>query len=262
MNRSSGNQVIYPTEQQILDYFANLPTEVKEEFVPLLEEAHRNYRRVVQQTPENPQNRIDRLCAMADSIFKTQVSKRLRARSGMFEEFQRAIGLDGGDAELGWWYAYRLYSLAERGRLLAIWHNKIKAFLWDRIREAENLWYTPDLVPAGWEAFFGPAAAGPAACKPEPPVKDRKPPEAFFEAYRAKNPTMSYDKIAGRIGISRDSLFKIKEETDWVREYAYEAAAAELGCRPEDLHPRTLPKRPRQKRGSPKPSARVPKTQT
>lgn len=165
--------MIYPTEQQIIDYFANLPTEVKEEFAPMLEEAHGNYRRVVQQAPENPQNRIDRLCAMADSIFKTQVSKRLRARSGMFEEFQRAIGLDGGDAELGFWYAHRLYNLAERGRMLVIWARQIQSHLWERIGEAENLWYTPDLVPEGWEPFLAkpesrpPGTAGPPRPEPE-----------------------------------------------------------------------------------------------
>ena len=77
---------------------------------------------------------------------------------------------------------------------------------------------------------------------------ERKPPTEFFDAYRAKNPTISYDQMAAKIGISRDSLFKIKEEKAWVREYAYEAVAQTLGCRPENLHPRRIIKTPRRGR--------------
>jgi hypothetical protein len=161
VNRSSGNQVIYPTEQDILDFFAKLPEEVQDEF-ELLEKAHGNYRRVFQQFPGDERKRIERLCEIAGTVFKTQASKRLRAHSGTFEDFQRAVGLDGGDAERGFWYAHRLYNLAERGRMLAIWARQIQSYLWERIEEAENMWYTPYLVPVGWKAFFG-AEAGVAS---------------------------------------------------------------------------------------------------
>jgi hypothetical protein len=77
---------------------------------------------------------------------------------------------------------------------------------------------------------------------------DRGSPGEYFEAYRAKHPTVTYDQIAARIGFSRDSLYKIKDETAWVREHAYAATAGLLGCRPEDLHPRNLPRFPRRKR--------------
>jgi hypothetical protein len=80
---------------------------------------------------------------------------------------------------------------------------------------------------------------------------DRKSPAEYFDAYRAKNPGISYRKLAGRIGISYESLFTIKGETAWVRDYAYAAVAGELGCSPADLHPRHLPQRPRRNRSSP-----------
>jgi hypothetical protein len=87
----------------------------------------------------------------------------------------------------------------------------------------------------------------------------RKAPSQYFEAYRAKHPTATYDQIAARIGISRDSLFKIKDETAWVRAHAYTAAGGLLGCDADDLHPRNLPRRPRSKKRG---QGGTPKTQT
>jgi hypothetical protein len=165
--------------------------------------------------------------------------------------------MDGGDAELAFWYAHRLYNLAEGGRMLSIWHRKIQSHLWDGIKEAENLWYTPDLVPEGWEPVLAegrqedPNALAAAGERPEGTAAARQTPADYFEAYRAKNPGVSYRKLAGRIGISYESLFTIKGETAWVRDYAYAAAAGELGCSPEHLHPRHLPRLPRGKRPGP-----------
>jgi hypothetical protein len=204
------------------------------------------------------EKRIGVLCQFAADVFRTEVAKRLREHAGDPEAFRTAISMEGGDAEQAFWYAHRLYNIVERGLMLAIWHRQIRSHLWDRIREAENLWYTPDLVPQGWEPFLAEGSQEcpdeRAALAGEPPrgaVEARQAPADYFEAYRAKNPGISYRKLAGRIGISYESLFTIKGETAWVRDYAYAAAAGELGCRPEDLHPRHLPRLPRRNRSGP-----------
>jgi hypothetical protein len=258
--------VIYPSEREISDFCANLPAAVKDEFAPLLERGQREYRRVWQLEPANEQKQIGVLCQFADAVFRSLAARRLRERAGDFDGFRAAISMDRGDAELSFWYAHRLYNLVERGRMLAIWHRQIESHLWDRIREAENLWYTPDIVPQGWESFLGDVvahASGPAAPSDHHPDASprgaRKAPAEFFEAYRAKHPTATYDQIAARIGISRDSLFKIKDETAWVRAHAYAAAAGLLGCDADDLHPRNLPRRPRSKKRG---QGGTPKTQT
>lgn len=241
--------MIYPTVADIEEFFAKLPAEVQEGFAPPLESAQCRYRRVWQLEPLDEDKRIVVLCEFATTIFKTQTAKLLRTHSGSFDAFRTATSLEGGNAELGFWYAHRLYNLVERGRMLGTWHLKIEPHLWGRIREAENLWYNPDLVPNGWESYFGDVA--PTVPADSVPIlstnADRKPPADFFEAYRAKNPTMTYAQIAGRMGIVYDTLFRIKEERVWVRRDSYEAAADFLGCRPEDLHPRNLPRSPRRR---------------
>lgn len=124
-----------------------------------MESAQPDYRRIWQQEPLNEEKRIEILSQLAADVFKTRTVKRLRARSGEFDAFRSAISLEGGEAELGFWYAHRLYNIVERGRMLGIWHGQIQSHLWDRIREAENLWYNPDLVPKGWEEFCTPSEA-------------------------------------------------------------------------------------------------------
>jgi hypothetical protein len=167
--------VIYPTVADIEEYFAKLPTEVQEEFAPLLESAQGRYRRVWQLEAGNDEKRIEVLWEFAANVFQTRAAKLLRAHSGSFDAFRCAISLDGGFAELGFWYAHRLYNLVELGRMPKTWLWKIEPHLWDRIREAENLWYTPDLVPDGWEKFFGPGAAAGAETPAPSPVHEPYP---------------------------------------------------------------------------------------
>jgi hypothetical protein len=81
----------------------------------------------------------------------------LREHDGDFEAFRRAISLGGGDAEMAFWYAHRLYNLVERGRMLYLWHREVEPYLWACLKEGENLWYTPELVPGGWASFLEPA---------------------------------------------------------------------------------------------------------
>jgi len=160
--------VIYPTVADIEEFFAKLPTEVQEEFAPLVESAQGRYRRVWQLEPLNEEKRIELLWEFAAYVFRTRAAKLLRAHSGSFDDFRRGISLDGGDAELGFWYAHRLYNLVEGGRMLWTWQRQIQPLLWDLIREAENLWYNADLVPKGWENFFGPGAVAAGADAPAP----------------------------------------------------------------------------------------------
>ena len=247
--------VIYPSEGQITDYFSNLPTTIGAEFATALERAQGNYRRVWQLAQvAGKDDRVRVLSQFAGDLFMTRAAKRLEEHAGEFEQFRAAISLNGGDAELAFWFAHRLYNLVERGRMLSVWHRQIESHLWDRIREAENLWYTPDLVPDCWRPFLEAAQGSQerpeisAGERPAETAESRRAPAEYFEAYRAKNPGISYRKLAGRIGISYESLFTIKGEMAWVRDYAYAAAAGELGCSPEDLHPRHLPRLPRRPR--------------
>ena len=239
--------MIYPTVRDIEAFFTTLPAKVQDEIAPLLESAQCRYRRVWQLEPLDEEKRIEVLCEFAATIFKTRTAKPLRTHSGGFDAFRSAISLEEGNAELGFWYAHRLYNLVERGRMLGTWHRQIESHLWDRIRDAENLWYNPDLVPKGWESYFvGAALSVPADGDPiRPADADRRPPGEFFGGYHAKNPKMTYRKIASRIGISNDTLFRIKEEKAWVGDDSYQAAADFLGCSPKDLHPRHLPRLPR-----------------
>ena len=92
--------MIHPTERDILDFFDKLPPESKEEYGPLLEQAHGTYRHAWQEDRVDPQTRIEVLCALAAHVFKAEVSKRLRAHSGAFAD--------------------------ERGRMLFTWHREIR----------------------------------------------------------------------------------------------------------------------------------------
>ena len=73
------------------------------------------------------EQRIPQLFIIAGRVkltaYHESSERTLRAHSGTLEDFQLAVGLDGGDVELGSWYAQRLYNLAERGRMLGTWHD-------------------------------------------------------------------------------------------------------------------------------------------
>jgi hypothetical protein len=257
--------VIYPNERDIQDFMAKLPCEIIAEFKPLVEEAQREYRRARLKDPANEEVLISVLSGHAGDVFKTLVARRLKTRSGDFVSFQREIGSEGGDAETAMWFAHDLYRLSGDGRMLAVWHRQIEPKVWRLERQAADMWWLPDMVSAGWETILredpGATVAAVASGAAEPPEsgnpqspddgggrEPRRAPADFFEDYRAKNPTMSYDMIAGRIGISRDTLFTIKNEKAWVRDYGYQAAAQLLGCHPADLHPCGIPKTPRRAR--------------
>jgi hypothetical protein len=146
--------VIYPTEQQIHEFFANLPPDVREELELLIEAAQPEYRRARREDVANEAKAIEILARHAGEVFRLRTTGLLKARVGSFDEFRRAISLVRGEAETACWSAHRLYNLVETDRMLAVWHREIESHLRDRIKEAEDLWYIPDLVLAGWEKFF------------------------------------------------------------------------------------------------------------
>jgi len=58
----------------------------------------------------------------------------------------------------------------------------------------------------------------------------------------------SYEKFAAVIGIGKDTLYAITKETRWVSDETYALVAQVCQCKPEDLHPRDIP-RPERRRG-------------
>jgi hypothetical protein len=101
------------------------------------------------------------------------------------------------------------------------------------------------------EAFEAQSARAPAQLPPMPSVKTQtlhdeevprrgKPKDFVDIAKRAL--TRSYEKLAAHIGISKDTLYAITKETRWVSDDNYILVAGVCGCKPEDLHPRDVPR--------------------
>ena len=248
----------YPKKREIPEFFNRLAPEVKAALAPLASKAQRRYRRVRRESEGNPSALARVVSEHAEEVFMTRVVPLLKAQSSEDDDpaFRRAIARDGGEAETAFYYAFKLVQDAEHGEESLAWYRETESRLRQLVREAEDQQADLDVVLDGWQKFFsesGVSLPPMDAAAGAPPVGEaaqpaRKAPADFFGAYHAKNPTMTYDNIGGRIGISRDGLFKIKGERAWVRDYAYEAAAKLLGCRPEDLYPRNLPKVPRRPR--------------
>jgi hypothetical protein len=69
----------------------------------------------------------------------------------------------------------------------------------------------------------------------------RRSPKEFIDISR-RRPKRSYEKLASYIGIGKDTLYKITKETRWVSDPTYALVAEACGCKPEDLHPRDIPR--------------------
>jgi hypothetical protein len=147
--------VIYPTERDIQEFMDKLPQAIKDEMRPFAEAAQREYRRVRLQHPGDEEKLIGILANHASDVFKTLAAKRLKDRSGDFEAFRQAIGAEGGDWETALWFAHDLYRLSGDGRMLAIWHRQLGPKVWVLVRQAEDMWWLPDVVVSGWEPFIG-----------------------------------------------------------------------------------------------------------
>ena len=87
-----------------------------------------------------------------------------------------------------------------------------------------------------------PSAQGPDG------ITVRPDPKALVDAARLRLGLRSYDKLASRVGIGRDTLFVVKNETRWVSDQNYALLAEACHCKPEDLHPVELPKPPSRRR--------------
>ena len=78
-------------------------------------------------------------------------------------------------------------------------------------------------------------------------LSSKKSPKEFVDDYRLRPPRRSYEKLAGKIGLSKDTLYAITKETRWVSDENYRVVASICGCKPEDLYPRDVP-RPERRR--------------
>ncbi|HWR50335.1 MAG TPA: hypothetical protein VN428_04470 [Bryobacteraceae bacterium] len=162
----------YPDERDITNPATTLPPQVAAELVPLVEAAQRRYRRFRQSSVDygqEPHIVIDH----AAEVFKTLAVLELRLRSATFQDFCTRIRMDAGAANTAFRYAHYLYKNVQGGRMLAIWHRQVRDRLFGLIREAEDLWWNPDVVPQGWEDFITnsgssrPAAQGNVAVQGE-----------------------------------------------------------------------------------------------
>lgn len=71
-------------------------------------------------------------------------------------------------------------------------------------------------------------------------------PEELVDAFLRAHPEIpNHEALAEKIGIGRDVLFAIKGEKRWVRSAAYEFTALLIGCKEQDLHPRSVVRRRR-----------------
>jgi hypothetical protein len=76
---------------------------------------------------------------------------------------------------------------------------------------------------------------------------ERTSPKELVDAAK-RHPKRSYEKFASRIGIGKDTLYAVTKEKRWVSDESYMLVAEACNCRPEDLHPRDIP-RPERRRG-------------
>jgi hypothetical protein len=83
--------------------------------------------------------------------------------------------------------------------------------------------------------------------RPQAVVTPKRNPKDFVDDFRLRPPRRSYEKFAAHIGLSKDTLYAITKETRWVSDENYKVVASACGCKPEDLHPRDVP-RPERRR--------------
>jgi DNA-binding XRE family transcriptional regulator len=75
----------------------------------------------------------------------------------------------------------------------------------------------------------------------------RQCPKEVIDRFKRRIPKLSYEKLAAKIGINKDTMYAITKELRWVSDETYELVANVCGCKPEDLHPRDIP-RPERRR--------------
>jgi hypothetical protein len=100
---------------------------------------------------------------------------------------------------------------------------------------------------AATQAAQPPAQMGLAQDLKRKSSTERSSPKELVDAAK-RHPKRSYEKFASKIGIGKDTLYAITKETRWVSDESYILAAEACNCKPEDLHPRDIP-RPERRRG-------------
>jgi hypothetical protein len=80
-------------------------------------------------------------------------ARLLGSRPVTFDQFRSQIGLEAGAADTAFRFAHHLYHDVQGGRMLGAWHRQIQDRLWELIREAEDLWWNPEIALKGWDAF-------------------------------------------------------------------------------------------------------------
>jgi hypothetical protein len=209
----------YPVFGVTSDPSKKLPADFASGFEEKIREAQVRFRSL-RKRPEvaGEAEHIEVLASLAVAALQALTARSRGNYVTNFDEFRNVLVAYG---RAGLDYAHWLYNTVQHGVMPLRWHQEIEQSLSDAIGEAEEHWWNG--CPATTSATVS-----------------RKAPKEYFLEYRAKNPAMTYDQMVGRIGMARDTFFKIKEERAWVREEAYRCTAEFLGCRPEDLHPRGL----------------------
>ncbi|HEY4364962.1 MAG TPA: hypothetical protein VGN17_28620 [Bryobacteraceae bacterium] len=81
--------------------------------------------------------------------------------------------------------------------------------------------------------------AGPVS-NPATPL--RPTPEQILDAYKAKEHLSSWEAVAEKCRVKRDTILAIKNQKRWVSDGSYESVARTVGVEESDLHPQTLPR--------------------
>ena len=148
-----GTVVIYPSARDIEEYFVRLPAEWLRTKLTLF--WRRRTDRITGRRPAAgavEDKRIEVLRSSLPTYSKHGPPSDCGTAPATSRRSAAAISLEGGEAELGFWYAHRLYNLVREAQELG--HTGTGRFNpTSRIgsRRRENLWYNPDLVPKGWE---------------------------------------------------------------------------------------------------------------
>lgn len=160
----------YPSDDEIVDPAPKLPPEVAAQLAPYVEDARRQYsrfrlrfRKDISVWEEGPAIFVD----LAGNVFKKLVVLALRDFAADFQAFRKAVGWEGGAAEIALRYAHFVHKDVTRGRMLFVWQwEKIEPRLGRLIDDAEDVWRVPDAVPTGWASFL----AGGTVPAPSPPL--------------------------------------------------------------------------------------------
>ena len=96
-------------------------------------------------------------------------------------------------------------------------------------------------------AAIQPGEAPTTDWRSSPTALKRRTPREIVDAVKRRL-TISYEKFASRIGISKDTLYAIIGETKWVSDDSYYHVAKACNCEPEDLHPCDIPRPARRRR--------------